>query len=375
MIRTDKQRIYIHRSAIRELSRKAGLLLGNLNEITNRYNTYDDDELFSVEEIAQFSGFSSGAIRRWMVESNIEKTYITTDKKRLHITFRDAIMLVAAHGRRMRYVSRSSDIVRKKKRSKDLYSLKEAAKFLGVSTATVQNWIGQEGIRKRYINTDIRLVYIRYSDVLALKERGRREAEKGDLCTIEEAMGLTGVSKDTLYAWIRQSQIQKQRISADRRQTYIRRSDLLKFEEQYRPKPESQDELYTLKQVAQALSISVNTVMRRIVTLNIPTEISERGRRQIYIHHSDLLRLQDLYPQSSEPQERLYTLKIAAQTLGVSLRTLDRRIEQLGINKVRVGANERLMYIRESDVVLIREEEGVKVENRRNRDRSEHGGA
>jgi len=291
VIRTDKQRIYIHRSAIRELSRKAGLLLGNLNEITNRYNTYDDDELFSVEEIAQFIGVSTPTVRRWLVESNIEKMYIITNKKRLHITFRDAILLAFMHGRRMRRIPRSKGIIRKKDRSKDLYNLKEAAKFLGVSKDTVARWIEKANIKKRFINTDKSCVYIRHRDLLALKEQSHTEVEQEDLCTIEEALLITGVSQPTLYAWIQKSHIQKHHIRADRRRTYIQRSDLLKLEEQYCLKPASQDQLYTLKQVALTLGISISAVRSKIVALNIPTHISHHGHKQIYIHHSDLLKL------------------------------------------------------------------------------------
>ncbi len=59
---------------------------------------------------------------------------------------------------------------------KKLYTLAEAALFLGVTNSTVSQWLSLYNIEKRTIGTDRRRVYIAYSDILMLASKQKRES-------------------------------------------------------------------------------------------------------------------------------------------------------------------------------------------------------
>jgi DNA-binding transcriptional MerR regulator len=132
--------------------------------------------MYTIQSAAWVLGVPRTTVRRWMEQAGIEKVVIEADRVRKYIADIDVLMLSDKHCRKL---GKLEKITRRKDddQDKDLYTLSEVAKFLGVTVNTVRKWLLEAGMEKKYIVTDKRRVYVCFYDILVLVNMHRRIKE------------------------------------------------------------------------------------------------------------------------------------------------------------------------------------------------------
>jgi excisionase family DNA binding protein len=271
--------------------------------------------MYTLECAALVLGISSMTLERWIARAGIKKVIIYTDRARAYITHEDVIMLSDKNTRRLGTLDK---IINKdgKIDFKDFYTMEEIAKFIGVSVDTVRRWLRESTIEKKYIVTGRKRVYISYHDVLRLVITNARQVHRED-AIIEDKVDNT--SKKSLIG--------------------------------------TNNDLYTIKDVACIIGVKTTTVMYWIKKFNISKTYIYTNKERVYIHHSDVLMLACHHSISTSPEERhkqgLYTIKETALFIGVSESKVRELLKKLNIIRIRIDTDKKTTYIHYSDVLVL----------------------
>src|SRR5437667_766821 len=160
LIEADRVRNYIADIDVLMLSDKHCRKLGKLEKITRRKDDDQDKDLYTLSEVAKFLDVTINTVRKWLLEADIEKKYIVTDKRRVYVSFYDVLVLVNMHRRVEKQYSCLTKCFDEKQRENGLYSLKEAARILGVSYDTTIGWIKKYNIDREINHNDRQSVYM-----------------------------------------------------------------------------------------------------------------------------------------------------------------------------------------------------------------------
>jgi transposase len=202
-----------------------------------------NNTMYTLQNAATVLGVSKSTVRKWIAESNIEKTVIETDRKRIYLSYNDILALAD------KYRPLKVNIDGQEKSYQDttgMYSIEDVARLLGASYETARKWIAKANIEKKIIITDQRRAYISYSDIVALAEKhnltiGYDKVMKGQesdvqaddhpeekkLYSLPEAAMFLGVTEFTVKQWLTLYNIEKKTLEADRRRIYITYSDIM----------------------------------------------------------------------------------------------------------------------------------------------------
>ena len=199
--------------------------------------------MYTIQNAARVLGVSEPTVKKWMAESNIEKTVIETDRKRIYITYNDILTLAD------KYKPLKVNITDQEKFAQEragLYSLQDVMRILGVSRTTLIRWIVIANIERKTMTTDRKRAYVSYSDIVTLaekynititydkitKEQGNN-AQDNDypqeqkLHTVAEAALFLGVTESTVRGWMSLYNIERRTLETDRGRIYITYSDIL----------------------------------------------------------------------------------------------------------------------------------------------------
>jgi predicted site-specific integrase-resolvase len=239
IIQTDRARAYITHDDVVMLSDKNVRKLGKLDKMTNRGSHSLEQDFYTLVEVATFMGVSVATVRKWVLESAIEKKFIVTDRKRMYISYHDVLRLTVQHARKM---NREDATIGEQLESNlqkvpsgvsnAIYTIEDISRNFGFSTYTIKNWIVKFNIGKTYMYTDRKRLYIQHCDVLMLAHHHQirtspeKRHEKG-LYTVKEVLLFLGVTRKTLEKWLKKLNISKIRIDADKKRVYIHSSDVL----------------------------------------------------------------------------------------------------------------------------------------------------
>jgi predicted site-specific integrase-resolvase len=271
--------------------------------------------MYTLQCAALVLGVSKTTVRRWIDQAGIEKVTIQTDKARMYITHNDVVMLAEKNLRKLGKLDKTTDRDSNSP-EQDFYTMEEIATFIGVSLLTVERWLKEHEIEKKFIVTDRRRVYVSYHDVLwlAIQHRYKPKREEVTIGGREDIASLkvaTGRDKD----------------------------------------------LYTIKEISQILGVSSYTIGRWIKKLNISKNYIYTGRERVYIHRRDVLMLVRRHQIRTSPEKRhergLYTVKDVSLLLGVAEYTICNWLYKLNIRCIRINSDERRMYIHYSDVLVL----------------------
>ncbi len=246
IIPTDRARMYITHDDVVTLANKNFRKLVKLDKMTKRDGNSPEQDLYTMEEIAKFIGVALGTVKRWLKESEIEKKFIVTDKKRVYISYRDMLRLAIQHRNKMKReentIGGREDVTSLKVATgedKGLYTIKDLIQIFNVSSHTIERWIRKFDISKTHIYTDKKRTYIQRSDVLMLVRRHQMDTspekrhEQG-LYTAKEAALFIGVSNQQVYNLVYKFNISVLRVGTSKRRVYIRYSDVLMLADWYR---------------------------------------------------------------------------------------------------------------------------------------------
>ena len=178
VIETDRKRVYLSYNDIITLADKYKPLKVN---ITGQENLAQDRAgLYSVDDVVRILGVSHHTVKKWLASSNIQKTLLTTDRRRVYISYSDIVTLAENHNITITYDNRTkeqySNTPEHAPQEKKLYTIAEAALFLGVTEVTVREWLALYNVEKRTVETDKGRIYITYSDILTLASKQNRKS-------------------------------------------------------------------------------------------------------------------------------------------------------------------------------------------------------
>ncbi len=245
IIQTDAARAYITHDDVVTLANKNFRKLVKLDKTTNQGSNSPEQDLYTMEEIAKFIGVALVTVKRWLKESDIEKKFIVTDRRRVYVSYRDMLGLAIQHRNKTKkedsMIGGREDVTSLKVATgedKDLYTIKDLIQIFNVSSHTIERWIRKFDISKTHIYTDRKRTYIHRSDVLMLVRRHQmgtspeKRHEQG-LYTVKEAALFIGVSKKQVYNWVYKFNISRLRVGTSKRRVYIRYSDVLLLADWY----------------------------------------------------------------------------------------------------------------------------------------------
>jgi len=343
---TDHERMYIlHQDLIK-------LVVTHQREIVpdtiiNRPKNHPDPDLYTLAEAAKCLDISPPTLRKWLIQHNIAYRYITTDRKRVYITIYDIATLMCKHRWKKNY--NTTTTTPKDPSDQGLCTIDDAARYLGVHPNTVKTWLTQDNISKKLRTTDKRRIYIDQQDILQLANLHARKPKTLDLCSIAEAARYLGVSKQTVVIWLEQHNIPTQIIGTTGQRICIHYTDVIRLEHLH-PKMPTDPNLLTPKEAAAFLGVPRSTLEKWLIQCDIPKHIPNAANRRIYIHATDVVKLEMLYPKTPADSDFL-TPKEAAAHLGVSRGTLEKWLTQYDISKYCSRLYSRRVYIRRTDVV------------------------
>ncbi len=344
--------------------------------------------MYTLQRAALTLDISLTTLRKWIKQAGIRTVTLVTDRKRVYIAKKDVTWLIDSHFRQL------GDLNEITKRDHsydehDLYTVAEVAKFMGVSVKTVKRWLLEPGIETQVVVTDRRRVCISFLDFMKLALRhirartgeemdlGERALDREDDCfqenadgedllTIEATALALGVSQDAVRKWVRRFDISKKLIYTDRERVYVPYSEVVEVVERQREEKRVVDGLFSMKYAAQFLGIAEATLGRWMEKAGISKVVVDDGRRRVYIHTCDVVKIVD---QMSEKLvgDDLFSMKDATLLLGVSRRTLRKWIEEENISKTVIDGDRRRIYIHESDVLRLADlhQKGRSVESQR----------
>src|SRR5216110_2920029 len=350
-IETDRKRRYISQQDLINLAVIHQRKIGNLNEITNRPKNHPDPELYTLVEVAQFLDVSLVTVRAWLIQANIEKRYIATDRKRIYLTDRDIAVLIYNHRWNKKYGHNTNPTSPIDQIPHNLCTLRDAARYLRVNPNTVRKWLDQYNINKTILTSKKR-IYIEQCDLLRLADLHPKKPITLDLCTIKEAARYLGVPRTTIEVWLVRHHITKHIIGSTGQRVYIHYTDVIKLEHLH-PGGPADKTLLTIQEVAQYLGVSTDLIRDWLIQHDIPKHIIGTTGQRTYIHCTDLVTLKRLHPDKSTYYRELLTLKDAAAHLGISTTTLLRWFNQHDLPTYSSGANKHRTYVHHADVAKL----------------------
>ena len=347
-VEMDRRRMYLLHRDLTHLAAAHQRKIAPPTTVTELPKNHPDPDLYTLAEAAKCLNVSHGTLRKWLTQHNIAYTHITTDHKHLYITVHDIAKLMCKHRWTRHY---NTTTTRPKDPSdQSLYTIYDAARYLGVHPDTVRRWLKQHNISKKTRTTDKRRIYIEELDILQLANLHARKPKTKDLCSIAEAARYLGVSRQTLGRRLEQHHILTHIIGTTGQRICIDYTDVIRLEFLH-PKKPTDPTLLTPKEAAAFLGISKSTLEKWLVQYNIPKQRPDPTNRRVYIHALDVAQLEMLYPQKTTASSFL-TPKEAAAYLGVSRRTLENWLTQYDIPKHSSSyLHTRRVHIRRSDIV------------------------
>ena len=174
----------------------------------------------------------------WVSQAAIQKQVVVTDRRRVCISYDDILLLVWKHRHKIHVerkhpegtvIGEEGGYYQIEQGEKELYTIEEAALFLGVSANTVRRWLETSAISKEVIRTDRPRVYIQQSDVMLLADQHQKNPQGQDFYTIKDTAQLLSVSTRTVRTWIEKFAINKKVIRTDRLRVYIQYSHLMMY--------------------------------------------------------------------------------------------------------------------------------------------------
>jgi phage antirepressor YoqD-like protein len=163
MIETDRKRIYLGYDAVLALADKHRPL--QVDATGQEKNYQDLTGLYSIADAAKILDVKHNTARSWIEKPNIEKKVIITDKKRAYISYTGLLALAEKHNRKIAYdkvAQEQNSNTQEDSLSQDdgLYTVADAALFLGVTEDTVREWLSRHNIERLSIENDKKRIYI-----------------------------------------------------------------------------------------------------------------------------------------------------------------------------------------------------------------------
>jgi predicted site-specific integrase-resolvase len=174
-IETNRKRLYLSYKDVLALADKHKPLKVNRTELGVSYQ--ETTGLYTVLDVARILGVSYRLVRRWIADSGLEKKIIETDRKRIYLSYADIVDLARRYNRSVGKLPGKEDETQEDSHTEEnrLYTVADAALFLGVTTDTLRDWLLRYNIEKRTLETDRRRVYIAYSDIMLLASKQSRK--------------------------------------------------------------------------------------------------------------------------------------------------------------------------------------------------------
>src|SRR5204862_96400 len=166
-----------------------------------------------------------------------------------------------------------------------------------------------------------------------------------------EAARYLGVPRTTIEVWLVRHHITKHIIGSTGQRVYIHYTDVIKLEHLH-PGGPADKTLLTIQEVAQYLGVSTDLIRDWLIQHDIPKHIIGTTEQRIYIHCTDVLTLESLHPRTSTGQD-LLTLKDAAEHLGIARSTLKRWMAEANLSLCVVGTARQRIYIHRRDVLQL----------------------
>src|SRR5438034_1230072 len=85
-VEIDRRRMYLSRRDLINLAAAHQRKIAPPTTLTELPKNHPDPDLYTLAEAAQCLDISPNALKEWLKQDNIEKRYITTDRKRIYIT-------------------------------------------------------------------------------------------------------------------------------------------------------------------------------------------------------------------------------------------------------------------------------------------------
>ncbi len=202
-----------------------------------------NNTMYTIKNAAIALGVSESTVRRWIAASNIEKTVIETDKKRIYLTYNEVLALADKHKPLKVNIADQEKFTQERA---SLYSVEDVARILGTSHNTVRKWIKSSNIEKKLMVTDRKRVYVSYSDIVTLAEKynititydnvtkeqdsnaqEHNHLQEKKLYTVADATLFLGTTEATVRRWLSLYNIEKRTLEADRGRIYITYSDIM----------------------------------------------------------------------------------------------------------------------------------------------------
>jgi DNA-binding transcriptional regulator YiaG len=339
-----------------------------------------------------------GAVRRRITRYKIEKKVLETDRRRVYVSYDDVITLAQTYPRKR--VTSSNIPVEQR-----LFTRAEAARYLHVSRSTIISWMVKHNIVKKREESDDRLVYLSYDDLMLLaREHQRKLVKKDDLVrtrkqdngqqeerklyTVAEAAAYLNTTPSSIIRWMKSDNIEKKFIETDRRRIYIAYKDVILLGEKHRERrikkqqvrtinPGNNDEhgqqLYTIDEIALFLNVSKSTMKKWIAQYNVNKTIIVADRKRTYVSYNDIVVIAQKHhyeiPKNDssdiathqENEQRLYTIAESALFMNISEGTLRNWIDAESIQKIVIASDRVRVYIAYEDIVWLADEYGRRI--------------
>lgn len=184
----DKRRVYITHNDVIALAHKHRPL--TIKKLDQQKSTHQLTGLYSLADIQRLLGVTKSTLDNWLAHTDIEKKVIVTDKKRVYISYSDILKLAEKYNHTIAYDTatqeqndhpqadtqdNSQTQANNHAHGKKLYTIAEAALFLGVTDNTVKQWLSRYNIPKHTLETDKTRIYIAYSDLIQLANKQNRK--------------------------------------------------------------------------------------------------------------------------------------------------------------------------------------------------------
>jgi excisionase family DNA binding protein len=179
MLETDRKRIYLAYNDILALADKHRPL--KVHGTEQDTSSQDLTGLYSIDDASRLLGVKRKTISKWLSKSNIERKIIITDQRRAYISYSGLVTLAEKHN-----VSIAYDKVEKEQKSstqepidhqeEKLYTVADAALFLGVAEETVREWLSRYNIERKTLGNDLKHIYISCCDIFMLASKQKHAA-------------------------------------------------------------------------------------------------------------------------------------------------------------------------------------------------------
>ena len=131
--------------------------------------------LYSMQDVARILGVKTTTVKHWLKNKKVEKTLVTTDRKRVYVGYSGLVTMANQHNCLISYESGMPEQGSGATAEEKLYTLVETAQLLDVSEKTVRKWLLLYNIEGKKVESDKGHMYITHSDVLLLAGKNPRE--------------------------------------------------------------------------------------------------------------------------------------------------------------------------------------------------------